>query len=73
MVAAVVLGASGPVGTVRTHDPRAGTIDWDDPQAAADSGDPWAQPSRILTIHGNHQDKHFHSLIAGRAPQVRRA
>lgn len=40
MVAAVVLGASGPVGTVRTHDPRAGTIDWDDPQAAADFGDP---------------------------------
>lgn len=40
MVAAIGLGASDPVGTVRTHDPRAGTIDRDGSQGAADSGDP---------------------------------
>ena len=49
---------------------RAGTIDWDDPRAAADSGDPRAQPSRMLKFHVKHEDKHFFPLIAGRAPQV---
>jgi hypothetical protein len=48
----------------------AGTIDWDDPQAAAEFGSAWEQLRRMLKIHGKHEDKHFFPLIAGTAPQV---
>ena len=49
---------------------RAGMIDWDDPHATAGFTAAWEQLSRMLKIHGKHEDKHFFPLIAGRAPQV---
>jgi Hemerythrin HHE cation binding domain len=49
---------------------RAGTLDWDDPRAAADFGVSWNDVSRMLMMHAKHEDNHFLPLLLQSAPEL---
>ena len=49
---------------------QAGTLDWDDPDAAAEFGASWSDVSRMLTMHAKHEDNHFLPLLLEIAPNL---
>jgi Hemerythrin HHE cation binding domain len=49
---------------------QAGTLDWDDPDAAAEFGASWSDVSRMLTMHAKHEDNHFLPLLIESAPEL---